>query len=338
MTLPQMKAIRIDKHGGPEVLQVVVLPRPTPAKGEVVVHVRHVGLNHLDLWLRRGVEGHSFPLPLVPGSDVVGVRADTGARVALQPATAGEHCPACQRDQQDLCARFHIRGESMDGGMCETVVVPEADLLAVPDHMGDAEAASLPLSLLTAWHMLRRAGVEEGDKVLIQAGASGVGTMAIQIARLWGADVVATASTADKRALCVELGATHAWDYDGAQEGCLAWAGRAGVDVVVDHVGADTWATSLRLLKRGGTYVSCGATSGHDVRLNLRALFFKQIRIIGSTMGSRGEMHAAWEAVRAGKIRPVLHTIGSMRALGEAHALLEARGAAGKIVVSQDLA
>lgn len=333
-----MRAIRISEHGGPEVLRTVELPDPEPRPGTVPVRVTHVGLNHLDLWVRRGVPGHRFPLPLVPGSDVVGVREDTGEVVALHPAVGCMACEACLSGRHDLCRRYRIRGEGMDGGMRQRLRVSEAEILPLGDALPPEQAAGVPLSLLTAWHMLvGRARVRPGDKVLVQAGASGVGVFAIQVARLHGARVAATASTEAKRALCRDLGAEAAWPYEEAAREAKAWTGRTGVDLVVDHVGADTWETSLAALRWGGTYVTCGATTGHLATLNLRALFFKQLSILGSTMGSMGEMERAWRHVLAGAIRPVVDRVLPMSRLAEAHALLESRQVAGKLVVAQDL-
>lgn len=332
-----MHAIRISAHGGPSALERVEVPAPTLAPGEVRVHVTHVGLNHLDVWVRRGVPGHRFPLPLIPGSDVVGVREDTGERVALHPGFGCGVCARCLSGQHSLCRRYLIRGERTDGGCCEQVCVPQSHLLPCP--LPGEQAAALPLALLTAWHMLvGRARIQAGDRVLVQGGASGVGSLAIQIAALHGARVVATASSEEKRALCRALGAEQAWSYEEAGEAVRAWTGKEGVDIVVEHTGAQTWEQSVRALRWGGALVTCGATSGHQVELDLRALFFKQISLLGSTMGSMGEMVAAWEQVLAGRVRPVLGAVLPMSAIGEAHALLEGRAVGGKVVLTQDLA
>lgn len=331
-----MRAIRIHAHGGPEVLRVEELPRPEPGPGEVRVAVTHVGLNHLDVWVRKGVAGHRFPLPLIPGSDVVGVREDTGEPVALYPATSCKRCDRCVSGRHDLCRGFHIRGETTDGGCREWLVAPEDELLPCP--LPPEQAASLPLSLLTAWHMLvGRARITAGDRVLVHGGAGGVGSLAIQVARLHGARVVATASTEDKRALCRDLGAEEAWDYEEAVAEAKRWS-PGGVDVVVDHVGAPTWEASLRMVRWGGTVVTCGATAGHQVPLDLRVLFFKQLSLLGSTMGAIGEMRAAWREVTAGRIVPVLDRVLPMTRYGEAQRLLEDREVRGKVVVTQDLA
>jgi NADPH:quinone reductase-like Zn-dependent oxidoreductase len=295
-----------------------------------------VGLNHLDVWVRRGVEGHPFPLPIVPGSDVVGIREDTGETVALHPAVSCRSCRRCLEGRQDLCRQYRIRGEGMDGGCREVVVVRPEELLVCP--LPPADAASLPLSLLTAWHMLvGRARLQPGQRVLVQGGAGGVGGLAIQVARLCGAEVAATASTEAKRERCRELGASLAVPYEAAVAEVKRWTAGDGADVVVEHVGAATWRDSVRMLRWGGTLVTCGATTGHQVELDLRVLFFKQLSLLGSTMGSLGEMNAAWDAVRAGHIRPVVDRVLPMRRLGEAQALLEGRRAVGKVVVVQDL-
>ena len=317
----------IRKHGGPEVLRVEQVDEPTIVDDVEVVEVSHVGLNHLDVWVRRGVAGHDFHLPRVPGSDVAGVCA--GRRVVLHPSWGCQQCGRCLAGQQNLCRQFAIRGESCDGGCAERVMVPAWQLLPIPEALTTAEAASMPLALLTAWHMLiSRANLTSGERVLVQAGASGVGVMAIQVAKMLGCEVHATASSQAKRAVLESLGA-QAWPYDKI--------GVRDVDVVVETVGQPTWASSMKAVRWGGRIVCCGATAGADVPLNLRALFFKQISLLGSTMGSSGEMIDAWRAVEAGRIRPVLDSVMPMSTLGEAHARLESREVIGKIVVEQDL-
>jgi NADPH:quinone reductase-like Zn-dependent oxidoreductase len=332
-----MWALRIARHGGPEVIERVEVPDESPGSERVAVRVTHVGLNHLDVWVRRGVGGHKFPLPLIPGSDMAGVREDTGESVVVFPAEVDAEDAPSLAGRPDLSRTYRIRGEGVDGGCRERVWVKPRDLFpagTVPRE----QAASLPLSLLTAWHMLiGRARIEPGQRVLVQGGAGGVGALAIQVARAAGARVVATASTPEKRALCLELGAEAAWDYDHAADGVRGWAGRDGVDVVVDHAGLPSWDLSLRLARWGGTVVTCGATGGHEVPLNLRVLFFKQLSLLGSTMGSHHELRRAWELVLAGRIRPTVDVVLPMSRLGEAHALLETRRVRGKVVVEQDL-
>lgn len=331
-----MKAYQIESHGGPEALQIVDLPDPVLHPGHVAVRVTHVGLNHLDIWVRRGVDSHHFPLPLIPGSDVAGIREDTGESVVLHPGFGCLDCETCHAGQHHLCRGFAIRGETVNGGMCERLIVPESHL--IPCHIPREQAAALPLSLLTAWHMLvGRAKVRPGDKVLIQAGASGVGSLAIQIAKLHGAEVAITASTAKKRARCLKLGADHAWEYEFVRNQVRTWTNKRGVDIVIDHVGTDTWKSSVQSLCRGGKLVTCGATTGYTAEIDLRVLFFKQLSLLGSTMGTMDEMRDAWEAVNRGQIRPVIDRVLPMSQLVEAHELIETRSITGKIVLEQNL-
>jgi NADPH:quinone reductase-like Zn-dependent oxidoreductase len=322
------RAVVIARHGGPEMLEVRAVPAVEPGPDEVRLAVTHVGLNHLDTWVRRGVPGHDFHLPRIPGSDVVGEAE--GRRWALAPSWGCGACAACADGRTNRCRRFQIRGETTDGGCAEHVVVPRAHLLPIPDAVSSAEAASLPLALLTAWHMLvARARLRPGERVLVQAGASGVGVMAIQIALDLGCEVHATASTEARRERLGALGAT-AWPYDAV--------GARNFDVVVESVGASTWDRSIRALGWGGRLVCCGATSGPQAALDLRVLFFKQLDVLGSTLGTDADLRAAWALVAAGRVRPVVDRVMPMTRLGEAHALLERREAFGKVVMAQDLA
>lgn len=336
-----MKEIRIAEHGGPEVLSWQQTPAPEQGPGQVRVRVRAVGLNHLDLWVRRGVPGHRFPLPLTPGSDIAGEIQGgprDGERVCIAPAFGCGSCGACQRGQENLCRRYVIRGEGGDGGLCEELVVPERDLLSIPEHLSFVQAASLPLSGLTAWQMLRKAQLQAGETALILGGTSGVGHLAIQIATAMGARVLATAGTPEKRMQCLELGAEQAFPHrDNApfHRQVKAATGGAGADVVMEHIGAATWARSLKSLAWGGRLVTCGATTGAEVEINLRALFFKQQSLIGSTMGTRADLLAYWSQVQAGRIQPMVGAEFGWGDLAQAHQALE-RGVVGKVVVRVD--
>lgn len=336
-----MREIRIDAHGGPEALQWAEAPEPSAGPGQVKVRVRAVGLNHLDLWVRRGVAGHRFPLPLVPGSDCAGEIAEgarAGERVCIAPAFGCGQCAACQRGQENLCRHYEIRGEGGDGGLAEFVVVPERDLLPIPEHLSFEQAATLPLSGLTAWQMLRKAALQAGETALILGGTSGVGSLAIQIAAGRGARVLATAGSPEKRAQCEKLGAEQAFPHrDDApfHRQVKAATDGAGADVVMEHIGAATWERSLKSLAWGGRLVTCGATTGANVQINLRALFFKQQALIGSTMGTRADLLAYWSQVQAGRIQPVVAATWSWRELAGAHQALE-DGVVGKVVVQVD--
>ncbi|MDH3285766.1 MAG: zinc-binding dehydrogenase [Acidobacteriota bacterium] len=343
-----IRVVRIHEHGGPEVLRIEDAPRPEPGPAEVRVRMGAMALNHLDVWVRRGIPGVRFPLPVVPGSDGAGVVDALGAgvggpvpgtRVFVLPATSCGRCQACLSGVDNLCAEYRILGEHRDGTAAETVVLPAANVAPLPDDVDMAGGASFGLSFLTAWQMLvHKARVVPGDRVLVHAAASGVSTAGLQIARHLGAIVAATAGTAAKRALARKLGADLVVDY-GAEswvDEVRDWAGGPEIDVVFDHVGADTLADSLRVLKRGGRYVFCGSTSGHELATDLRRLFYKNLEILGSTMGRRGDLFRIAGLMGAGRLRPVVDRAFSLDKISDAHRRLEARQALGKVVVTID--
>lgn len=340
-----MRAFRIPEHGPPSVLRIEEVPEPAPAAGEVAMRVRAAGMNHLDLWVRRGVPGHRYPLPMTPGCDAAGVitaigpgvrGVAVGDEVLAAPGIGCGTCVECLNGRDHLCRFYGILGETRDGACAEILVLPASHVMPRPPRLSPEEGASIPLTLLTAWHMLvARAAVRAGETVLVHAAASGVGVMAIQIARLLGARVLATAGTPPKAALARELGAEETILYrevDFLDEVRRA-TGKRGVDVVIDHVGVDTWERSVRALAKGGRLVTCGSTSGPSVGLDLRLLFFKGLSLLGSTMGGRGELADAMRFVESGAIRPVLDRVFAMEDLPAAHAYLENRDAVGKVVL-----
>jgi NADPH:quinone reductase-like Zn-dependent oxidoreductase len=322
-------------------------PTPEPGPGEVRVAVKAVALNHLDTWVRRGVPGHKFPLPLIPGSDSAGVvdalgagvtTAKIGDRVAVAPAVSCGACRACLSGRDNLCSSFGILGETRDGACAQFVVVPARNLIAISDAMSFSDAAAVSLVFLTAWHMLvARAELRPGEDVLIQAAGSGVGSAAIQIAKLWGARrIIAVASTKEKLEKARSLGATHginSKEQDTAKE-VRALTEKKGVDVVFEHTGADTFDASLRSVKWAGRIVTCGATSGFEVKLDLRPIFFKSLSILGSTMGSQGELREIWDHVRASVLRPVVDVVWPLEKVREAHERMARREQFGKIVLT----
>ncbi|HEX9163063.1 MAG TPA: zinc-binding dehydrogenase [Thermoanaerobaculia bacterium] len=340
-----MKAVVVREHGGPETLELSEVPDPQPRPGYAIVRVRAVALNHLDVWVRRGVPGHKFPLPLIAGAEVAGTIEQiepndlgwsAGDEVIVAPGFSCGHCVACLSGNDPLCARFGIFGESANGGAAERMIAPIRNLVRKPPKLSFAEAAALPLDMQTAWHMLvARAQLRPGETVLVHAGGSGVGSAAIQIAKLWSATVYATAGSPEKAARARELGADAAIEYrttDFLAE-VRTLTGKRGVDVVVEHVGADTFDRSMRALARGGRLVTCGATTGGEVTLNLRLVFFKLLSILGSTMGSLAELHEIMKHVAAGRLRPVVDRVLPLSQIAEGHRILEAREAFGKIVM-----
>ena len=340
-----MKAIVIREHGGIETLDPTEVPDPELRPGEAVVRVRAVALNHLDLWVRRGVPGHKFPLPIIPGSEVAGVIEavaendrgwKTGDEVLVAPGYSCGLCVACLPGNDPLCPASGIFGETRDGGCAEKIAVPIRNLLRKPSALSFAEAAALPLDMLTAWHMLvARAELRPGETVLVHACGSGVGSAAIQIAKLWGATIFATAGSAEKAARAKELGAAETILY--RETDFLAEVRRLtskrGVDVVVEHVGADTFDRSLKSLARGGRLVTCGATTGAEATINIRLVFFKLLSILGSTMGSLAELHEIMKHVEAGRLRPVVDRVLPIEQIAEGHRVLESREAFGKVVL-----
>jgi len=340
-----MRAAVIREHGGFDRLQLEQLPMPQPGAGQVRIKVLAIGLNHLDTWVRRGVLGHTFPLPLIPGSDACGVVDALGAgaqgckegdEVVVLPGVSCGVCEPCLSGVDPLCRQYQILGESRDGTCAEYVCVPAANIAPKPVNLSVSEAASVGLVFLTAWTMLvRKAGLRAGETVLVHAGLSGVGSAAVQIARLLGAQVIATAGGAAKCAKVQALGAHHVIDYqakDFAAE-VKVLTGKAGVDVVFEHVGAATFAGSLRSLARGGRLVTCGATTGGGVQLSLHALFFKNLSILGSTMGSKGDLRRILLLFAQGQLRPVLDRVLPLLEIGQAHRLLEERATLGKLVL-----
>ena len=319
---------------------------PEPGPCEVRVRVAAIGLNHLDLWVRNGVPGHKFPLPIVPGCDVSGIveRLGPGAsgiavgdEVVLAPGVSCGRCLACRAGDDPLCRTYGIRGESHDGGCQEWLVVRDDGCFPKPPGLDFAEAAAVPLTFLTAWHMLKeRARVQPGERVVVHAAGSGVSTAAIQIATLLGARVFTTAGSDEKCARARALGAEEAVNYratDFAVE-VRRWTGGPGVDVVVDHIGADTFERSLRCLAKGGRYVTCGATSGYELKTDFRLVFFKSLSILGSTMGGSHELATVLSLVAEGRLRPVVDRVFPLEQIASAHRHLASREAFGKVVLT----
>ncbi len=340
-----MKAVIFSQHGGPEVLRNVEVREPEIGADEVLVRVRACALNHLDLWVRRGMPGITIPLPRIPGSDISGEVACAGERVSglrpgervlLSPGISCGHCVYCLRGDDNFCRQYTLFGYKVDGGYAEYVASPAVNVIPMPANLSFEEAAAIPLVFLTAWHMLiTRAQLKPDETVLVLGAGSGVGSAAIQIAKTAGARVIATAGSEAKLQKARELGAdeTFLHSIEHWSREARRLTDRRGVDVVVEHVGEATWQESLASLAVGGRLVTCGATTGHDGNVDLRFLFSRHISILGSYMGSKGELYSVLDLVRRGLAKPVIDTVIPLEKAREAHERLEGRGQFGKIVL-----
>jgi len=339
-----MKAVRIHQFGGPEVLTYEDAPDPQLRKDQVLVRVRACALNHLDVWVRKGLPG--VKLPHILGSDVAGEVVESGEyisgfkpgqRVLLSPMHYCGHCAKCVAGVQNQCREFTVLGNSIDGGNCELIAVSPANVIPIPDTLDFNQAASVPLVFLTAWHMLvGRAGVRPGQTVLVLGASSGVGIAAIQIAKLFQCRVLTTAGDESKlekaRALGADFGINHYKQK--ISEDVRRITNKEGVDIVVEHVGSATWDESVRSLKSGGTLVTCGATTDPNVGIDLRHLFARQLSLLGSYMGTMGELHEVLGHVFAGRLKSVVDRVFPLRDLRSAHEHLEKSQMFGKIVVN----
>lgn len=339
-----MKAVRIHQFGGPEVLTYEDIPDSQPRKDQVLVRVKACSLNHLDLWVRKGLPG--VKLPHILGSDIAGEIVEIGEyvtgfnprqRVLIAPMHFCGHCTKCLAGVQNQCREFAVLGNTVDGGNCELIAVPARSLIPIPDSFNTDQAASVPLVFVTAWHMLvGLAGVRPGQTVLVLGGSSGVGIAAIQIAKLFRCRVITTAGSDAKLEKARTLGADHGINHyqQKIAEEVRKITNKEGVDLVVEHVGAATWDESLRSLKSGGTLVTCGATTGPGVGIDLRHLFARQLRLLGSYMGTMGELQEVLEHVFAGRLKPVVDRIFPMSEVRAAHEYLEKSQMFGKVVVN----
>jgi NADPH:quinone reductase-like Zn-dependent oxidoreductase len=340
-----MKAVIFRQHGGPEVLEYADAPDPAIKANEVLVEVRACALNHLDVWARGGLPGIEIKLPHILGNDIAGVVREVGEvvdwvqvgdEVLLQPGVSCGHCFECLSGRDNLCPSYDILGYRRDGGYAELVAAPAVNVVAKPKDLSFEEAAALPLVTVTAWHMLvTRAQVQPGEDVLIHAAGSGVGSIGIQIAKLRGARVIATAGSDEKLEKARELGADEVVNYtrtDWAKE-VRRLTAKKGCEVVFEHTGAETWAGSISSLAKNGRLVTCGATSGYDARTDLRQVFYRHVSLLGSFMGSKAELLEALKFVERGLIRPVIDRTLPLSEARRAHELMQDRAQFGKLVL-----
>lgn len=340
-----MKAVRFHKHGGPEVLQYEEAPDPLPNADEALVKVKACALNRLDVWARTGLPNVDIPLPHISGSDIAGVVEQVpaeekefkkGDEVVVNPGLGCGRCEQCLLGKDNQCRYYTIIGYGPDGGYAELVKVPRTNLVRKPRGMGVEDAASFPLVFLTAYHMLvTKARVAAGDKVLVLAANSGVGSAAIQVAKLHGAEVIATAGDAEKAEKAKLLGADYVVDHyrQKVLDEVRKLTAKKGVDIVVEHVGKATWEGSVKALAKGGRLVLCGATTGAEVVTDLRYVYNRELTIYGSFMASKGELLTVVRLFEAGKLKPVVDSVFPLEKAADAQTKMESGRHFGKIVL-----
>jgi len=341
-----MKAVVFSQHGGPEVLQYQDVPEPTPAADEVLIEVKATSINHIDIFLRRGMPGIKVPLPKIVGSDAAGIVRDVGPgvsglvagqRVTINPGISCGRCEFCAAGFGSQCVSFGMVGENRDGAYAQLISVPAHIAQPIPDSMSFEAAAAAPLVFVTAWGMLIGKGkIQPGEDVLILGAGAGVGTAAIQIAKMAGCRVFVTAGSDEKLERARALGADVLINYtrDEFDRKIRDLTHRRGVDVVVDYVGADTWVRSLRSARRGGLVLTCGATTGFAPQTDLRHIFFRQVQVLGSTMGSPREFSDVMNCLFRGQLKPVIDRVLPLQEAQQGHELIERRAVFGKIVLT----
>jgi NADPH:quinone reductase-like Zn-dependent oxidoreductase len=341
-----MKAVVFHEHGGLEVLRYEDRPEPAPGPGQIAVRVKACALNHLDIWIRQGIPAYQVPLPHISGCDVAGIVAAVGAnatgiavgdRVFLSPGLSCWRCEYCLAGRDNFCVDYRVLGAQVDGGYAEVVVAPAVNALSIPAGLSFEEAAAFPLVTLTAWHMLYGlAEVKPGETVLAMAAGSGVGSMAVQLAKLAGARVLTTVGSDAKMAAAAALGADVVINHtreDVAKRVKEATDGR-GADVVIEHIGPDVWAACMASLTRGGRLITCGATTGREVPLDLRHMYARQLTIRGSYLGTRAELAKAAALIGERRLRAVVDQVLPLREARAAQQLMLDRKVFGKLVLA----
>ncbi|MDM7460172.1 MAG: zinc-binding dehydrogenase [bacterium] len=341
-----MRAVRIHAFGGAEqLIYEESAPEPEVGAGEVKVRVRACALNHLDLWVRNGIPAYKTPLPHILGSDIAGEVAEVGEGVGgwgvgdtviLYPIVSCGKCRFCKMGRENLCQEVQVIGAHCAGGYAEYIVVPERNLLPKPTNLSFEEAAAFPLVFLTAWHMLMtKARLQPGEWVLVMGGGSGVGSAAIQIAKLRGALVIATAGNEAKLERCRALGADFTVNHSDPEwhKQVRAATGGEGVDVVFEHVGQAVFDACIRMLNKGGRLVTCGATTGGAAQFDIRYVFSRELEILGTYIGTRAELQQLLPHMISGRLQPIVDSVFDLREARAAHEKLERRDFFGKIVL-----
>jgi 2-desacetyl-2-hydroxyethyl bacteriochlorophyllide A dehydrogenase len=340
-----MKCVRIHEHGGPEELIYEDVPVPKIGADEALVNVKATSVNHIDLWVRQGLPGVKFHLPMIPGVDAAGIVAQkgdavshvkVGDRVIVAQGISCGHCKHCLNGNDNLCKDYLLIGEHRDGADAEYIAVPGRNVLPLSDNISFEEAGASALVFLTAWQMLvDKAKVTPGDDVLVNGVSSGVGSAALQIAKLFGARVIATTSTDEKAAQARDFGADEVINYSrqNVLEEVRRLTAKKGVEIVIDHVGKSVWDQNIKSLTKGGRLVICGVTSGHEAITDLRYVFYKQLQILGSTMGRKGDLITIFNFIEQGKLKPVIDRVLPLKQVQEAHRAIEEGKHFGKIVL-----
>lgn len=340
-----MKAVRIHQHGGSDVLSIDDIPKPIPKASEVLVQVKASCLNHMDIWVRKGMPGVG-KLPLILGCDASGIVEECGSDVTdfkrgdpvfVYPMTSCGTCEQCQEGHSNLCFHFQILGEHINGTHCEYLCLDQDQFIKFdPSRLTFEEAAAFPLAYFTAWHMLvEKAKVKKGQKVLVIGASSGVGGAAVQIAKLHGAFVITTAGSKEKMKQALHLGADRVIHHyeDSISKSVKEMTSKRGVDIIIEHVGEKVWQECLKSLAWGGKLITCGATTGPIVSLDLRHIFIKQLEIIGSTMGTKKDLIEVYKHMARGGLKTIIGKIFSFQEVRAAHDYLETSQSFGKIVL-----
>ncbi len=341
-----MKAVVFNEHGDTGVLKYTDAEKPQIAADEVLVKVEACALNRLDIFVRQGMPGIKIPFPHIGGSDLSGVVEEAGSvvtnlkpgdKVLASPGFGCGTCQVCRSGNEYLCRKYFLLGYQVDGGYAEYVKMPARNALPIPDGLDFNEAAAVPLVFLTAWHMLvTRANIQPGEFVLVHAAGSGVGSAGIQIAKLFGATVITTASSEDKLKKAKELGADHTINY--LEEDFFSRSKvitkRRGVDVVFEHVGASTFEKSIMALATNGRLVTCGATTGYESKLDLRYLFAKHLTILGSYMADTSELMEVLKFFPTKQLKPVVDKCFPLKDAAKAQLYLTERRQFGKIILN----
>ena len=343
-----MKSVYLTQHGDESVLQYGELPEPVASPGKVLVQIKACALNRLDLWVRGGLPSLKLPMPHILGSDISGVVAEVGPGIAhvsaeqevvISPGVSCGYCEHCLSGADNNCRYYGVIGEHTTGGYAQFISVPAQNIVPKPPNLTFIEAASFPLTFLTAWHMLvANCQIRPGDWVLILAAGSGVGVAAIQIAKLHNATVIAAAGSATKLEKAQALGADFLINYEkqNFREEVRKLTNKRGVDIIFEHVGEKTWDDSIKSLANGGRLATCGATTGYRAVTDLRYVFSKNLKIFGDIMGSKSEMLRIADFFKAGKFRPVIDHVLPLAEAPQAHRILANRQQFGKVVLEID--